>query len=102
MAPCSSILAWEIPWTKEPGGLQSMGSLKESDTTERLNSSMNQEKGHVLFLSLDGPWAASPHSSSPGDVLLRALAPEPRKFASWTEKKGATSWPQVQPMQGSS
>ena len=76
--------------------------LKESETTERLNSSMNQEKGHVLFLSLDGPWAASPHSSSPGDVLLRALAPEPRKFASWTEKKGATSWPQVQPMQGSS
>ena len=22
---CSSILAWEIPWTEEPGGLQSMG-----------------------------------------------------------------------------
>ena len=38
MAPCSSILAWEIPWTKELGGLQSMESLKESDTTERLNS----------------------------------------------------------------
>ena len=28
----SSILAWRIPWTEEPGGLQSMGS-KESDTT---------------------------------------------------------------------
>ena len=25
MATCSSILAWEIPWTEEPGGLQSMG-----------------------------------------------------------------------------
>ena len=25
MAICSSILAWEIPWTVEPGGLQSMG-----------------------------------------------------------------------------
>ena len=25
MATCSSILAWRIPWTKEPGGLQSMG-----------------------------------------------------------------------------
>ena len=25
MAPHSSILAWEIPWTEEPGGLQSMG-----------------------------------------------------------------------------
>ena len=25
IATCSSILAWEIPWTEEPGGLQSMG-----------------------------------------------------------------------------
>ena len=25
MATRSSILAWEIPWTEEPGGLQSMG-----------------------------------------------------------------------------
>ena len=25
METCSSILAWEIPWTEEPGGLQSMG-----------------------------------------------------------------------------
>ena len=33
MAPDSSILAWRIPWTEEPGGLQSMG-LQESDTTE--------------------------------------------------------------------
>ena len=28
MAPHSSILAWKIPWTEEPGGLQSMGSLR--------------------------------------------------------------------------
>ena len=33
MAAHSSILAWEIPWTEGPGGLQSMGS-NESDTTE--------------------------------------------------------------------
>ena len=26
MATHSSILAWEIPWTEEPGGVQSMGS----------------------------------------------------------------------------
>ena len=25
MATCSSILAWGIPWTEEPSGLQSMG-----------------------------------------------------------------------------
>ena len=28
MAPHSSTLAWEIPWTEEPGGLQSMGSIR--------------------------------------------------------------------------
>ena len=32
MATHSSILAWEIPWTEEPGGLQFMGP-QESDTT---------------------------------------------------------------------
>ena len=28
MATHSSILAWEIPWAEEPGGLQSMGSQR--------------------------------------------------------------------------
>ena len=28
MAPHSSTLAWKIPWTEEPGGLQSMGWLR--------------------------------------------------------------------------
>ena len=28
MATHSSILAWEMPWTEEPGGLQSMGSQR--------------------------------------------------------------------------
>ena len=32
MAIHSSILAWKIPWTQEPGGLQSMGP-QESDMT---------------------------------------------------------------------
>ena len=36
MAPHSSTLAWKIPWTEEPGGLQSMGSLRVN-TTERLH-----------------------------------------------------------------
>ena len=34
MATHSSILAWRIPWTEKPGGLQSMKS--ESDMNERL------------------------------------------------------------------
>ena len=29
MAPHSSPLAWKIPWKEEPGGLQSMGSLRD-------------------------------------------------------------------------
>ena len=33
MATHSSILAWRIPWTEEPGGLQSVGH-RELDTTE--------------------------------------------------------------------
>ena len=32
MATHSSILAWKIPWTEEPGGLRPMG-LQESDMT---------------------------------------------------------------------
>ena len=35
-ATYSSILAWRIPWTEEPGKLQSTGR-KELDTTERLH-----------------------------------------------------------------
>ena len=34
MAIPSSILAWETPWTEEPGGFYSAGGAKESDTTE--------------------------------------------------------------------
>ena len=33
----SSILAWKIPWTVEPGRLQSM-SVKELDMTEQLST----------------------------------------------------------------
>ena len=41
MATHSSILAWRIPWTEEPGGLQSMGSHRV---------------GHAEWLRL-GEWA---------------------------------------------
>ena len=36
MAPHSSTLAWKIPWTVDPGGLQSTGWLRV-DMTERLH-----------------------------------------------------------------
>ena len=36
----SSTLAWRIPWTEEPSGLQSVGH-KESDTAERLTRAVS-------------------------------------------------------------
>ena len=41
MATYCSILAWRIPWTEEPGGLRSMGSLGDSYMTERLTLSLS-------------------------------------------------------------
>ena len=46
MATHSSILAWRIPWTEEPGGLQSMGS--QSDTTQRPSTSTHRSKKFCL------------------------------------------------------
>ena len=44
MATHSGILAWKIPWTEEPGGLQSMGS----DPTEHLTLSLSFLGGPVV------------------------------------------------------
>ena len=68
MAPHSSTLAWKIPWTEEPGRLQSMGLL-ESDMTERLHfhfslSCIGEGNGNPLQCSClenprdGGAWAA--------------------------------------------
>ena len=69
MATCSSTLAWEIPWTEEPGGLQSTGSLRVG-MTEQLHfhfslSCIGEGNGNPLQCScLENPrdggawWAA--------------------------------------------
>ena len=45
MATHSNILAWEIPWTEDPGGLQSMG-------LQRVGHSLAAEHVHTLLQSL--------------------------------------------------
>ena len=53
MATHSSILAWEIPWTEEPGGLHSMGSQRVEHyfTTEHIHILLTQHyKSTVLQL----------------------------------------------------
>ena len=57
MATHSSILAWRIPWTEEPGGLQSTGSQR--DTTERLTLSTKSK----------AKWGASNISQPQGAVI---------------------------------
>ena len=62
MTTHSSILAWEIPWIGEPGGLQSMGSAKsqtlvwDSTTATNTNNSHFKEnnKSNELLSSLLG------------------------------------------------
>ena len=49
MAAHSSILAWEIPWTEEPGGLQSL-DCRESDVTEQLDTEQVAEQRVKLVL----------------------------------------------------
>ena len=52
MATHSSVLAWEIPWTERPGGLQSMGS-QDPDTTEQLRHMYNSRlKGFEKTLEI--------------------------------------------------
>ena len=49
MANHSSILAWKIPWTEEPGRLQAVGP-KESDITEELSPSFTFPLGNLGFI----------------------------------------------------
>ena len=48
MAIHSSIFAWRIPWTVEPGVLQPMGG-KELDTTEQLT--LKRKAIHRVYLT---------------------------------------------------
>ena len=51
----SSILAWKIPWTEEPGGLQPMG-YKESDITEHTHNLLSRENILIIVLVATCIW----------------------------------------------
>ena len=84
MAPHSSTLAWKIPWTEEPGRLQSMGSL-ESDITERLHfhfslSCIGEGNGNPLQCSClenprdGGAWWAAVYGVAQSQTRLKRLS----------------------------
>jgi len=77
MATHSNILAWRIPWTEEPGGLQSMGSKRDglkqlSPEGSRGRSKMGQRqrnrdrlgRSSVSVSSSSGLWQASGRDST--------------------------------------
>ena len=73
MATHTSILAWEIPCTEEPGGLSSWGP-KESDMAEQLSV-------HAVFVSGTGS------SMCISKLLLLLLAGPKREFLSYLHRK---------------
>ena len=84
MAPHSSTLAWKIPWTEEPGRLQSMGS-QESDTTEQLHfhfslSCIGEGNGNPLQCSCQenprdrGAWWAAVYGVAQSQTRLKRLS----------------------------
>ena len=84
MAPHSSTFAWKIPWTEEPGKLQSMGLL-ESDTSERLHfhssfSCTGEGNGNPLQCSYlenprdGGAWWAAVYGVAQSRTWLKPLS----------------------------
>ena len=84
MTPHSSTLAWKIPWTEEPGRLQSMGAL-ESDMTERLPfhfslSCIGEGNGNPLHCSClenprdGGAWWAAIYEVAQSRTRLKRLS----------------------------
>ena len=49
MATHSSVLAWRIPWTGEPGGLQSMGSQSRTRRKQLSTHTQRMSRLHFFF-----------------------------------------------------
>ena len=60
MATHSSTLAWKIPWTEEPGGLQSMGSQRVFTFTFQFHALEKEMATHSSVLAWRIPGTAEP------------------------------------------
>jgi len=77
MATHSSILAWRIPWTEEPGGLQSMGSQKSwtqlsTHTHTKALKTLQKIQFTICYRSLIGRYCSTTifflHFPKPGTI----------------------------------
>ena len=80
MAPHSSTLAWKIPWTEEPGRLQSMGSLRVGHDWATSLSRIGEGNGNPLQCSClenprdGGAWWAAVHGVAQSRTQLKRLS----------------------------
>ena len=80
MAPHSSTLAWKIPWTEEPGGLQSMRSLRVGHEWATSLSCIGEGNGNPLQCSrLENPrdggaWWAAVYGVAQSQTRLKWLS----------------------------
>ena len=72
MATHTGNLAWEIPWTEEPGGLHSIG-WQELDSTQRLNHHhiLWTRTGDIMAMA----WGPERNTSSSKQYLFHSLVP---------------------------
>ena len=79
MAPHSSTLAWKIPWTEEPGRLQSMGSLRVGQDWATSLSRIGEGNGNPLQCSClenlrdGGAWWAAVYRVAQSRTRLKGL-----------------------------
>ena len=78
MATHSCILAWKIPWTEEPGRLQSMGSQRVDPMNERLHFPFSVYTGCSVFIKWGvGTLHSLPRALGNPDVNLTVILKEP-------------------------
>ena len=97
MATHSGTLAWEIPWTKEPGRLPSMGLQRVGHDwgLTIVNHTPRAQKGVLLLPHRQGyaPLSHPFHSSMNNNRGCNRICPPPHPLLSPLGSTGSGSWP---------
>ena len=100
MAPHSSTLAWEIPWTEEPGRLQSMWLLRVGHDWATLLSCIGEGNGNPLQYScLENPrdrgaWWAAVYGVTQSRTQLTQLSSSSSSSGPWKSFTISLGWKQ--------